>query len=309
MLEQITLGQAYSFIQQGQRGNQEDSRFPDLDTPSEETRTFLVCDGVGGQEKGEIASRTVCDAFGRYMKEFDDGSDFKAEDFEKALSYSYDALLDAMDRYSKEMATTLTFMHFDNSSAFVAHMGDSRIYQIRPDVGVMYRSNDHSLVNALVHSGNITPQEAINHPKGNYITRCMSYVEKGQDYPSAETMVIDDVEAGDYFLLCSDGVLHCIDDDGLYELFSSDISDKEKCNQLAAKCVNSPDNNTAVFVQIKSVQVQDADNGSETDEDSSTPTTEKIDYRQNRENTIVEVGPAEQESIIDKIANVLKKLF
>jgi protein phosphatase len=309
MLKNITLGQAYSFIQQGQRGNQEDSRYPDLDMPSKGARTFIVCDGVGGQERGEIASKTVCDAFGRYMKQYDDGGDFDAEDFEKALSYSYKALLDAMELYSREMATTLTFMHFDDSHAFVAHMGDSRIYQIRPDVGIMYRSNDHSLVNALVHSGNITPQEAINHPKGNYITRCMSYVEKGQDYPSAETMMIDDVETGDYFFLCSDGVLHCIDDDELYKLFSSDISDKDKCNRLAAKCVNSSDNNTAIFVQIKSVQVQNDDCDFETDEDLSTPITEKIDYRKNRGNTIVEVGPVEQKSIIDKIANALKKIF
>lgn len=304
---EITLGQAYSFIQLGQRDNQEDARFPDLDMPSNDARTFLVCDGVGGQDKGEIASRTVCDAFGDYMASYEDGRDFTAVDFQKALSMAYRELYAAMNVYSKEMATTLTFLHFDNTHAFVAHMGDSRIYQIRPGVGIMYRSNDHSLVNALVHSGNITPQEAINHPKGNYITRCMSYVDGGQDYPSAETLMIDDVEVGDYFLLCSDGVLHCIDDDELYKLFSSSISDQEKYRTLANRCVRSSDNNTAVFVPVKKSPYSE-DLG-ESDKTCIGSSTELITPHSRGDNRIIEISPSAKKDLTSRIVDFFKNLF
>lgn len=307
MLSSITLGQAYSFIQLGQRDNQEDARFPNLDMPSHDSRTFLVCDGVGGQDKGEIASRTVCGAFGQYMSLYKDGRDFTATDFQKALSVAYSELHKAMNLYSKEMATTLTFLHIDHKHAFVAHMGDSRIYQIRPGVGIMYRSNDHSLVNALVHSGNITPQEAINHPKGNYITRCMSYVGSGQDYPPAETLMIDDVEAGDYFFLCSDGVLHCIDDEELYKLFSSSISDEEKYKTLANKCVRSSDNNTAIFVQV--VDVTCSEDSNESQDSSMGSATEMIDIHSKSESQIVEISPSADESPLKRIANFVKNLF
>ena len=61
------MNQPYSFTQLGRRTNQEDSRYPDCDTPKDPQPFFVVCDGVGGNEKGEVASRTVCDAFGKAL--------------------------------------------------------------------------------------------------------------------------------------------------------------------------------------------------------------------------------------------------
>ena len=250
---EILLKQPYSFWQRGKRPNQEDARFPDCDTPQGCKPAFVVCDGVGGQDKGEVASRTVADAIGQYMENVDLTKSFTPYDFSKVLEYIYSCLYKKMRNDTREMATTMTFVCFNADGVFCAHMGDSRIYQVRPGVGIMYQSEDHSLVNALVHSGNLTPEEAINHPKSNVITRCISYVEKGMDKPSATTIQINDVEAGDYFFLCSDGVQHCIDDTELFSILSSDKTDKEKIHIIAEKCKYSSDNNTAYLIGVEQV--------------------------------------------------------
>ncbi len=277
---EIFLNQPYSFCQTGRRSNQEDARFPDADMPKEAQHVFVVCDGVGGQDKGEVASRTVADAIGNYMEKVDLSKPFTADDFSKVLDHTYTALYRKMRNDTREMATTMTFVCFNSGGAFCAHMGDSRIYHVRPGVGIMYQSEDHSLVNALVHSGNLTPEEAINHPKSNVITRCISYVEKGESKPSATTIQIEDVEAGDYFFLCTDGVLHCIDDNELLEILSSEISDQEKINYIAEKCVNSSDNNTAYLIGVEAVDKEESDlqemEGEEDESEDYSSTTERI---------------------------------
>ena len=72
----IKLSQSYSFCQLGVRDNQEDARYPNQDSADNNQRFFVVCDGVGGSDKGELASRTVCDSFAATLKEYDFSIDF-----------------------------------------------------------------------------------------------------------------------------------------------------------------------------------------------------------------------------------------
>lgn len=300
---EILLKQPYSFCQKGRRSNQEDARFPDDDSPQGVKPAFVVCDGVGGQDKGEVASRTVADAIGDYMDNVDLTKPFDASDFSKVLEYVYIRLNKVMGHDNREMATTMTFVCFHGNGVFCAHMGDSRIYHIRPGVGILYQSEDHSLVNALVHSGNITPEEAINHPQSNVITRCIGYVEKGIEKPSATTMQIEDVEDGDYFFLCSDGVLHKVDDSNLYNILSSDNSDKDKIEQIADLSKGSSDNNTAYLICVEKVinaneNKDDADNNDVSD---TTPLSKRSGMSQ-------EAFP-HQMTTGKKISNFIKDLF
>lgn len=250
---EIFLNQPYSFYQLGKRGNQEDARFPDQDMPSDYSGVYVVCDGVGGEKKGEVASSTVADAIGNYMKDVDLSEPFTEEDFSKVLRHAYNALDKKATPATKGMSTTLTFVCINEGGVFCAHIGDSRIYQIRPGVGIMYRSEDHSLVNALVHSGNITPEEAEDHPMSNVITRCMTAGAKEPDKFDATTVQITDVDAGDYFFLCTDGVLHNLDDSDLLKILSGDGSDREKIDEIANRSRNSSDNNTAFLIPIGEV--------------------------------------------------------
>lgn len=252
----IRLGQAYGFYQMGQRKNQEDARYPDTDTPDPSQRFFIVCDGVGGLDKGEVASSTVASAIGKYLELYDLEQTFSMTELSYALSVGYEALDRKNTGANRGMATTLTLMVTHRGGITVAHIGDSRIYQIRPGAGVVYRSWDHSLVNALVRSGNITPVQSINHPQSNVITRCMG----GQDSESrseATAYCLTDIAPGDVFLLCSDGVLHDVTDQDLEELIDSPFSLEEKCRMLANKSAGSSDNNTAFLIPVDTVNGMD----------------------------------------------------
>jgi len=251
----IILNQPYSFHHKGQREKQEDSRWPDSDVPIVSQRYFLVCDGVGGGEHGKTASSTICESFGRKMPVLEFSRNFSNDDFSKVLDYSYDQL-DKKTRYlNGRIGTTFSFICFHGGGCTMAHIGDTRIYQIRPGENIIYRSEDHSLVNSLVHNGAITPQDAITHPQRNMIIRSMSPLKVNEERCSATVVRSDNIRIGDYFLLCSDGVTEKFSDEQLLSLMSdTTLSDKEKIEYMASKCRNCSDNNTAILINIKSVE-------------------------------------------------------
>lgn len=250
----ITLQSILSFHQLGERDNQEDSRYPDMDRPSLDNTSpfFVVCDGVGGSEKGEVASSTVCQSIADSLKDRDWRKAFNDNDVKMILEKAYKALAKTSTSANRDMATTLTFLAFHGNGCMAVHLGDSRIYQIRPDEGIIYRSDDHSLVNAMLRSGNITPDEFDNHPQNNIITRCIS--ANGERY-APTVLNIHDVAYGDYFLLCTDGVVHSISENELIEVLSSSLTDEEKIHEMSRQCENSDDNNTAILIHVGDVEV------------------------------------------------------
>ena len=268
----IILSQSYSFCQLGIRDNQEDARYPDTDTTDNNQRFYIVCDGVGGSEKGELASHTVCDSFAASLKEFDFSDDFSNDAFGKALDRAYDALDKKAKGASKDMATTLTFVCFHGEGCTMAHIGDSRIYLIRPEEGILYRSDDHSLVNSMVHNGVITPEEAKDHPQQNIITRYMESVAKDENRCQATIIRWGNLKAGDYVFLCTDGVLHCLTDEELTDILSDPLlNNEEKMRAISDKCTDSPDNNTAWLISIAAIEGM-ADLSSENQETDSSQT-------------------------------------
>ncbi|MDR1119322.1 MAG: protein phosphatase 2C domain-containing protein [Dysgonamonadaceae bacterium] len=179
----MKLNKPFALNEIGRRENNEDSIFPQKGTASENDRYFLVCDGMGGHENGEVASRTVCESFAEYLRTTD-AERFNAELFNRTLDYTYDRLdkKDQSPAEDKKMGTTLTFLCLNSRGAFMAHIGDSRIYHLRKTtegVEILYKSQDHSLINDLIRAEVITPEEAKNHPKKNIITRVMQpHMEK-----------------------------------------------------------------------------------------------------------------------------------
>lgn len=302
----ITLHQPYSFCQVGARDYQEDCRFPDADEPKQYAPFFVVCDGVGGSEKGEVASRTVCEAFATALADTDWDKPFLNSDFKTALDFVYKSMHKAANSTNRDMATTLTFAAFHAEGCTVAHIGDSRIYHVRPHKGILYRSDDHSLVNALVHSGNLTPEEAINHPNSNVITRCICVPEDGQELASATVMLIEDIVAGDYIFLCSDGVLHKLTEEALVDILSSDLSDKEKMNRIAQMCIHSDDNNTAYLIPISQVQ-KDEIPYEEVEDANDVGTSTTVFSRKPQQAR--EVASEAKSTLYDNIRHFFKNLF
>lgn len=248
----ITLNQPYSFCQRGLRENQEDARFPNSDSPQDCDPFFIVCDGVGGGEQGEVASQTVCESLGRALSHVDWDDNFDSADFNSALEVAYEALQRVDDGRNSDMATTLTFIGFHRGGCTMAHIGDSRIYQIRPGRGVMYRSDDHALVNELVHAGLISPDSADTHPERSTITRYMAAYDEERSLPTL--IRTTDVKPGDYFLLCTDGVLAAVSEEMLEQIICGEGSDADKCRHIAELSRDSRDNNTAYLISVADVE-------------------------------------------------------
>lgn len=241
----------------GQRSNQEDSIFPVLGKADENTRLFIVCDGMGGHEKGEVASNTVCQALAEYItSRFPTDSVFTKDMFAEALEYAYQQL-DKRDSGSfKKMGTTLTLLYMHRGGVFAAHIGDSRIYHIRPGKGLMYMSRDHSLAFDLFQCGEITYEEMLTYPQKNVITRAM---QPGENRSKADMVNITDVKPGDYFYLCSDGMLEEMDNDTLFGIFNGKQSDEEKRQELCRMTVQNQDNHSAYIVHVESVVMEEGD--------------------------------------------------
>lgn len=271
----IIIRQPQSFSEIGRKDNQEDFLWPDPATASVRDSVFLMCDGVGGHDNGEVASQTAATALGTYLTRHQpaDGRVGK-ESFNKALAHAYDEL-DKVDTGStKKMATTMTCLVLHRGGALVAHIGDSRIYHIRPSLadstgrsGIIYQTTDHSLVNDLLRMGEITEDEAADFPQKNVITRAMQpHMERRH---KADVYNIDDVQSGDYFFLCSDGVLEQLTNDTLGTILAdTTLDDQGKMAAIKAVCDNhTRDNYTCWLIPIDSVTTEPADAAQQQDEE------------------------------------------
>lgn len=254
MENSFLISQPQGFNMLGQRGNQEDALFPSLDEATSARRVFMVCDGMGGHEHGEVASRCVAETIGTLASAVGECTvEVMRQTFEDALNEAY-RRLDALDAdgggRGRTMGTTLTFLAFCTDGVLVAHIGDSRVYQFRRGQGVVFRTRDHSLVEDLIAAGELTPDEARTHPRRNIITRA---VQPHQESPVRATFrVLTDVRRGDLFLLCSDGVTEQLEDAALAEILLDDTSLEQRMQTLVEECQRreTRDNHTGYLLEV-----------------------------------------------------------
>ncbi len=256
----------YDIMEFGQRvdkaGNphQEDCIYPPFSTATDDDRLFILCDGMGGHDAGEVASATVCEEMSRSVNDaLKAGERFSRDTFDAALDAAFKGL-DAKDvnpESKKKMGTTMTFLMLADSGAFVAHMGDSRVYHIRPgrdgaSTQILKKTYDHSLVNDLVRIGELTPEEARTSSRRNVITRALQpHLDRR---PKADVYATTDVKSGDYFYMCSDGMLEHMEDDRICEIFSqAGGDDRAKIATLLKETADNQDNHTAFVVHITEV--------------------------------------------------------
>lgn len=206
---------------------------------------YLVCDGVGGEARGEVASRLAGETIGDELqrKRGVKGVLHAVEQAQKALSEHTAANKDA-----KGMATTLGLLLIDVDGVTIAHMGDSRVYQLR-GADILHKTTDHSFVQELLDNKLITREQAAQHPRRNVITRA---VMQGPDLVEPEMSHLTDLEAGDVFFLCSDGVTETFPDAELVELLNDkELTDAERMTEIGRRCrLNSRDNYTACLVRL-----------------------------------------------------------
>ena len=179
------------------RPHQEDALYmPDISSGRKQG-VFVLCDGMGGHEFGEVASTTVCNAMGRYlsnrMKEPDNAVDSNM--INDAVNAAYCALddVDVGVSNTKRMGTTMTCLTLHKKGATIAHIGDSRVYHIRQGRGllrtrILFVTKDHSLVNHLLSIGEITNKQAINHPRRNVLTRALQPHQETRYHADVKTI-------------------------------------------------------------------------------------------------------------------------
>ncbi|MDR1936908.1 MAG: protein phosphatase 2C domain-containing protein [Tannerellaceae bacterium] len=248
----IIIGKPYAVSEKGYRLNNEDSIFPSPEAIDSNQKLFLVCDGVGGAEKGEIASSMTCDYFSTYFSSM--LKDDPAPEFiQKAVQYT-EAHFDTYIQEHPEargMATTLAMLYAGTNGVTLAHIGDSRIYQFR-NGEILYQTEDHSLVNSLVKLGHITPGEADRHPQKNVILRA---IQGTAMHTEADVAVIQDVQAGDYFFMCTDGVMENLTNETLSTIFKGQATSEIIKDILMESCDGKTrDNFSFYIIPIQNVQ-------------------------------------------------------
>ena len=253
----IEIYQPQAIWELGQRDNQEDSIFPAFGKATDDDRLFILCDGMGGHEHGEVASRTVCKAMSNAILSLDKQS-FTDDDLLDALQVVY-RQLDSLDNsHLKKMGTTLCLLYFHKGGLTAAHIGDSRIYHIRPKENrIIYQSRDHSLVYDLYQAGEISYDEMRTSTQKNIITRAIQPGEENRVRPAI--VHITDIQPGDYFYICSDGMLEQMSNEELCHLLTSDGSDEKKRMQLVAATSDNKDNHSAYLIHIKKVEHESGD--------------------------------------------------
>lgn len=299
----ITLRKPLGYSQIGRKDQQEDAVWPSFAEVSTDNPCIVLCDGVGGSEHGEVASQTSSKVIGEYLTAIAKSQTVVTEtDVNEAVNLAYDEL-EKIDTGSSEgdsvsMATTLTCICLHEDGILAAHMGDSRIYLVRPGVGLLYQSTDHSLVNALLQAGELTLEEAKTFPRKNVITKAIQ--PHGNKRFNAEVHQLTDIKAGDYLFLCCDGVLEQLTNDRLVEILSMSCSDAEKIQLLEAESTDKTrDNYTAYLIPIDNV---DGESSIVQDDEVSAAVveTETIDKTEFTENTVA-VAPV-VENVIPKQA-------
>jgi protein phosphatase len=231
---------------------------------------FVVADGMGGAQAGEVASRLAAEAFAGGLP--DDGTSEQRLEARVREANQRIHEVSQEDRTLNGMGTTITAAHLDGDELALAHVGDSRAYLLR-DGELTRLTRDHTLVEELVRRGELTEQEAAEHPQRSIITRALG--------PEADVEIdlrTHRVQAGDVLLLCSDGLTGMIGEDEVAAILRSaaGLAPAGRALVAAANDAGGRDNITVVLFRIEDAAGGGATAGSATtgNADRQDPPTE-----------------------------------
>ena len=230
---------------------------------------FAVADGMGGAQAGELASSLAAGAV-RDDERPDAGSGERhvADLIQEANRRVYQRSNE--DATVSGMGTTMTVALVDDHTVSFGHVGDSRAYLIR-NGGLEQLTEDHSLVAELVRTGQLSPEEAETHPQRSVITRAL-----GSDPDvDVDTFSIE-AQAGDLFMICSDGLTSMVDDDAILRTVEKHRDNLQAAAKALVKAANKgggEDNITVVFFEIGE------DSGEPLEETAQYPTLEEMESR------------------------------
>ncbi|WP_251446536.1 Stp1/IreP family PP2C-type Ser/Thr phosphatase [Vermiculatibacterium agrestimuris] len=213
--------------------------------------TAVVCDGMGGARAGNVASSLAVETASEHLESLTTEAlaASPGEALTQAASVANDAIFckAALEPECLGMGTTMvSAVAFPDGHITVLNIGDSRAYHVCEE-GIAKVTRDHSVVEDLVHRGEITPEEARLHPQKNLITRCL-----GSESAARTDLYEVVLQSGEFLLLCTDGLSNVLNDQELlYEIIHG--GEPETCCQRMldiALSRGAPDNVTAVLIQM-----------------------------------------------------------
>jgi serine/threonine protein phosphatase PrpC len=210
---------------------------------------FVVADGMGGAQAGEVASRIAVETFQPGLDDGDEPEHGLAEHARTANAHIHE--LSHSNPEHAGMGTTLTAIYVGEEEVAIAHVGDSRAYCLRD--GVLERlTDDHSLVDELIRQGRLTPEEAVEHPQRSVITRALG-PEAAVEVDTRSFRARD----GDVFLLCSDGLTTMVSETLLAEVLRAHprLRDAGESLIAAANEAGGRDNITVLLLRVEELPV------------------------------------------------------
>jgi len=201
-----------------------------VSAPDEGRYLFVVCDGMGGHAMGEVASRVVCETICNYWQKASTNGDVKIvlRNAFKEASKALDAKANVLNHV--EMGTTMVLAAIESNHLTIAHAGDSRCYFLRPDVGVVYQTQDH-----------------VNHSVWGDFIDC-SFFSYQSDKADVEINQYE-LKQGDRCFLCTDGVCQYVEPSILTDRLMDDKSPEDVIDVIKFLCEKfSKDNYTGILV-------------------------------------------------------------
>jgi serine/threonine protein phosphatase PrpC len=254
----IRIDKPITFSLTGQRAKNEDYVYP----VDEQSRLFIVCDGIGGWDQGEVASRLVAEAVACFFAQ--NPAVFLSETYlSAALSSAYASLAEYLRQnpFLSRLGTTLALLYLTDAGAVVAHVGDSRVYHLRQGQ-ILHQTQDHKYVFELVAEGIITQEQALCHPRRNTLSRSVG-ADSQQTRPrmdKAQITHLTDIKEGDYFFLCTDGVFEQVNEATLLLIFARADSSEGIATQMLERCHElTRDNYSGCLVRVNDVSRGNAD--------------------------------------------------
>lgn len=189
----------------------------------------IVADGLGGHKGGDVASEMAVSHLGfRFEETAIESIDVAANWLVNEVQRENKLILERSNQYDdlNGMGTTIVCAIFFGDEVLLANIGDSRGYLLR-DSNLTQLTEDHSLVNELLKSGQISTEEAKNHPQKNIVTRTLGISENA----NIDEKIIK-LESNDILLLCSDGLSNMVDNQTIQKILSNESSFVTKCKDL-----------------------------------------------------------------------------
>ena len=203
---------------------------------------FIVADGLGGHDDGEMASNLAVKSIEEFM------TNNNCEDIVEAVGFAGNAVLDMQREYSSKMKTTIALAYVTESNTQIAHVGDSRVYAFK-DGKLVHQTRDHSASQLAVSVGEIQPEDIRNHEDRNILLRALGAGEEVK----VEVTKLQNIEF-DTLLLCSDGFWEYVLESEMENELSNSISAGMWLEKMRAILISRApekcDNNTAIAVMI-----------------------------------------------------------